>query len=110
MRAQPGGYHCDDCVECIEEDTFLNRIDVAQPLTSQNYALSICQSRELSKRDNRHWYSGDSTGVGADIFILDTGVDKVHQEFLLPLGITRVKRMSGISGLEVYGKDRKSVV
>ena len=73
-------------VESVQEDGF---VKVASTQTSPTWGLDRIDQRDLP-RNNTYNFANVTTGAGVHVYMLDSGVNPLHQEFLNPNGTTRV--------------------
>lgn len=73
-------------VAYVQED---GMVKVASTQTSPTWNLDRIDQRDLP-RNNTYNFANVTTGAGVHVYMLDSGVNPSHQEFLNPNGTTRV--------------------
>lgn len=73
-------------VESVQEDGF---VKVAASQSNAPWNLDRIDQRDLLPRDTKYNFSNVTTGAGVNVYMLDSGINPVHPEFMNPNGTTR---------------------
>ena len=74
-------------VAYVQEDGI---VKAAATQDNAPWNLDRIDQRNLLPRDTKYNFANVTTGAGVHVYILDTGINPLHQEFLNPNGTTRV--------------------
>ena len=74
-------------VAYVEEDGI---VTAAATQSNAPWNLDRIDQRDLLPRDTKYNFANVTTGAGVHVYMLDSGVNPVHPEFLNPNGTTRV--------------------
>ena len=73
-------------VSYVQEDGI---VKAASTQANPSWGLDRIDQRDLP-RNNKYNFANVTTGAGVHVYILDSGINPLHQEFLNPNGTTRV--------------------